>query len=171
MNARRQGAPILPGGPTIRPCLRESAFLVGGRPKDLKMRLGGRKDARSGVALVAIALVVASAGAIPAAALGGANAAGSHPPGSHLAGGGHAAGSNTVLLAHKRFLPGTVSIRRGESVTWLWRDGGVLHNVIGHGFQSRAVTHGSFTVRFTRDGTYRYTCTLHPHMDGSITVR
>jgi plastocyanin len=85
-------------------------------------------------------------------------------------GGGRAASSHTVVLRHNQFMPGTESIRRGESVTWLWRDGGTLHNVIGHGFQSRTQTHGSSTVRFTRSGTFSYTCTVHPHMNGRVIV-
>jgi plastocyanin len=85
-------------------------------------------------------------------------------------GGVHAAGAHTVVLEHDRFLPGRVSIHRGESVTWLWRDGATQHNVIAHDFGSRVLRHGSFTVRFTRAGTYDYTCTLHPHMDGRIVV-
>ncbi len=84
--------------------------------------------------------------------------------------GAHAAGSHTVILKDSTFRPGAVSIRRGESVTWLWRDGHVLHNVIGHGFQSRTQTHGSFTVRFTHSGTFNYRCTVHPHMTGEIVV-
>ena len=48
---------------------------------------------------------------------------------------------------------GRVSIRRGDSVTWAVARGRTMHNVVGHGFQSRVMTHGSFTVRFTRSGT------------------
>jgi plastocyanin len=98
---------------------------------------------------------VLSAGAVSAPALGGTNASASH----------------VVVLEHKRFLPAAVSIRRGESVTWLWRDRHQLHNVIGRGFQSHTVTHGSFTVRFAHSGTYAYTCTVHPHMDATVIVR
>ncbi len=99
-------------------------------------------------------IAMACTGAIPAAALGGA----------------HIAGSHTVVLKHDQFLPGAVSIRRGDSVTWLWQDGRTQHNVVGHGFQSRVMTHGAFTVRFTRSGTYSYTCTVHPHMNGKVIV-
>ena len=109
-------------------------------------------SAKTVATLAAIAAV--GGGAIPAAALGGA----------------HAAGSHTVVLRHNRYLPGTVAIRRGESVRWVWRDGGVLHNVIARGFRSRTQTHGSFTVHFTRRGTFHYTCTVHAHMNGTVVV-
>jgi plastocyanin len=84
--------------------------------------------------------------------------------------GAHAAGSHTVVLQHNQFRPGSVSIRRGESVTWAWRDGHVVHNVIASSFRSRIMSHGTFTVRFTRSGTYNYRCTVHPHMAGSVIV-
>ncbi len=105
-------------------------------------------------AAVLATIAVACAGALPAAALGGA----------------HAASGHTVVLRHNQFLPGAVSIRRGDSVTWLWQDGRTQHNVVGHGFQSRVLRHGSFTVRFTRSGTYSYTCTVHAHMNGKVIV-
>ncbi len=107
-------------------------------------------------AAVLAATVVLGGGAIPAAAA--------------LSDGAHAAGSHSVALQHNRFLPGAVSIRRGESVTWVWRDGNTIHNVIGSGFSSRVMSHGTFTVRFTRSGTYNYKCTIHPHMAGSVVV-
>jgi len=105
------------------------------------------------VAMLA-AIAVASAGAIPAMALGGA----------------HAASSHTVVLKHNHYLPGTLSIRRGDSVTWVWQDGNALHNVIARSFQSRTMKHGTFSLRFTRSGTYSYKCTVHPHMTGKVIV-
>jgi plastocyanin len=109
-------------------------------------------NARWVAALAAMAIV--AGGAIPAGALGGA----------------HAASSHTVVLKHNQYLPGTVSIRRGDSVTWVWQDGNALHNVIARSFQSRTVKHGTFTVRFSRSGTYSYRCTVHPHMTGKVIV-
>jgi plastocyanin len=109
-----------------------------------------RRATRSAI-LLAIAAV-----AIPASALGGAQAARSH----------------TVTLKNIRFHPGNLSINRGDSVTWLWRDGGTEHNVTGHGFHSRTQAKGSFTVRFTHRGTFNYHCTIHVSegMKGTIVV-
>jgi plastocyanin len=84
--------------------------------------------------------------------------------------GAHSAGAHVVTLHHSVFSPGTISIRRGESVEWVWAPGRVLHNVIGHSFRSRTMTHGTYTVRFTRSGSYGYTCTVHPHMNGRVIV-
>ena len=102
----------------------------------------------------ALALLAATV-IVPASALGGARSA----------------SSDTVVLKDLRFHPGTLSIERGDTVTWLWRDN-VDHNVTFHGFHSRTQLHGSYTVRFTHSGTFGYRCTLHEAqgMRGKIVV-
>jgi plastocyanin len=87
-------------------------------------------------------------------------------------GGARAASTHTVTLKNLEFHPGTVSIHRGDSVKWVWRDGETEHNVTGHGFHSRTQTSGSYTVRFTRKGTFKYDCTIHvaEGMKGKIVV-
>lgn len=87
-------------------------------------------------------------------------------------GGGHAASGHTVTLSHIRYHPGTLSIKRGDTVTWLWQDKGTEHNVTGRGFKSRTMARGSFSVRFTRAGTFNYHCTIHvlEGMRGRIVV-
>ena len=92
-----------------------------------------------------VTLAVATGTAIPAIA----------------ADGGHSASSHTVTLSHIRFHPGALSIKRGDTVTWLWQDKGTEHNVTGKGFKSRTMTKGAFSVRFTRAGTFNYHCTIH----------
>lgn len=115
------------------------------------------KATHAALVLCAIAVI-----ALPAAALAGAGGVA----------GGRAAQSHAVTLKNTRFHPGTLSIRRGDSVTWLWRDGGVRHNVTGSGFHSRTQGQGSFTVRFNRAGTFNYHCTIHVEegMKGKIVV-
>jgi plastocyanin len=104
-----------------------------------------------------LALVAAAAVLIPTVAFAGAGA--------------RAASTHTVMLKNVRFQPGNLSINRGDSVTWLWRDR-EEHNVTGHGFHSRTQTHGSYTVRFTHSGTFAYRCTIHESegMRGKIIV-
>lgn len=102
-----------------------------------------------------LALALAAAAIVPAVALGGARASSTH----------------TVILKETRFHPGTLTIRRGESVRWLWRDN-TEHNVTFHGFHSRTQETGSYTVRFTHSGTFAYRCTIHEAegMRGKIVV-
>jgi plastocyanin len=58
-----------------------------------------------------------------------------------------------------------VSLRRGSTFTWRFR-GGVDHDVTlasgPAGFASPSMRSGNFTYRFTRPGTYRLFCSLHP---------
>jgi plastocyanin len=106
---------------------------------------------------VALAASAATA-AVPAGAFGGASA--------------HAVGSHTVILKNIRFHPATLSIRRGESVKWVWADAPTEHNVTFHGFHSRTVASGSYTLKFTQQGTFDYSCTLHASegMKGKVVV-
>jgi plastocyanin len=110
------------------------------------------------LAALAAAAATAAIVAIPAGAFGGASA--------------HAAGSHTVILKNIRFHPATLSIRRGESVKWVWEDAPTEHNVTFHGFHSRTMASGSYAVRFTQAGTFGYTCTIHASegMKGKIVV-
>jgi plastocyanin len=118
---------------------------------------------RTALVLLASTAIVAPTAAV--ASIGGMSA-------SH-ASKAQTAGSHTVVLQSLRFHPGTLTINRGESVTWVWRDGNVAHNVTGPGFHSRTQSHGSFTVRFTHSGTFNYKCTIHASvgMVGKIIVR
>jgi hypothetical protein len=68
-----------------------------------------------------------------------------------------------------------VSLRRGSLFTWRFR-GGVEHDVTlasgPAGFASPSMRRGSYTYRFTRPGTYRLFCSLHPaRMTEVVTVR
>jgi plastocyanin len=93
---------------------------------------------------------------VPTGALGGASAARSH----------------TVILHEFRFHPPTLTIRKGDSVKWLWRDQ-VEHNVTFRSVHSRTQESGTYTVRFNRTGTFNYHCTIHVSegMRGKIIVR
>jgi plastocyanin len=118
---------------------------------------------------IAIALSACAAIALPAVAVAG----GDVDRGRGRAGGNgaaRAAQSHTVVLKNIRFSPSALSIRRGESVTWLWRDGPIEHNVTASGWRSRTQSRGSFTVRFERVGTFSYRCTVHEDMKGKIVV-
>jgi plastocyanin len=83
----------------------------------------------------------------------------------------HAA-SLRVVLQHNRFSPRKVVVHRGDTVTWLWRDGKTQHNVVSNSFHGllNPKSSGSFTKRFTRSGSYSYFCTIHAGMTGTIVV-
>jgi plastocyanin len=121
-----------------------------------------KQPTRAAIALSALAALV-----LPALALAGTDAGGASGEQALVA------RSHAVVLKDSRFHPSTLAIRRGESVTWLWRDEGVAHNVTASGFRSRTQTDGSFTVRFTHAGVFSYRCTIHAAegMRGKVVVR
>lgn len=86
-----------------------------------------------------------------------------------------AARTVTVELRDIEFSKRTVQIRRGDSVRWVWRDRVVSHDVTSRGrprFRSSDTKiAGTHRVRFTRAGTYRYICTIHPNMRARVVVR
>lgn len=86
-----------------------------------------------------------------------------------------AAGVKRVVLKDIEFTPATVTIQRGDSVRWVWRDPRVSHDVTSRGRRrfrsSDTKLSGTHTVRFRRKGTYRYSCTIHPGMLGKVVVR
>ena len=85
------------------------------------------------------------------------------------------AAGKTVTLRNIAFAPKNLTVARGTTVTFAWRDGDTAHNVVSKGtkrFKSIATREsGSRARTFTKAGTYRYVCTLHPGMAGRITVR
>lgn len=84
------------------------------------------------------------------------------------------AATRTVVVKNIDFSVKTLRIKRGDSVRWLFRDGRTPHNVTSKGsprFRSSSTRQGgSYTVRFTRRGTYRYVCTIHPNMRARVIV-
>jgi plastocyanin len=80
-----------------------------------------------------------------------------------------------VVLKDIAFHKSSVTIRRGGTVTWRWDDGRVGHDVTSRGtlrFKSSTTKQtGTWRIRFTKAGTYRYVCTVHPGMAGRVIVR
>jgi plastocyanin len=82
-----------------------------------------------------------------------------------------AAAKARVTLKDTKFAPATVTVRKGGTVTWTWRDGDTPHDVVGSGFRSKVVSSGTFRHRFANAGTFRYICSIHPKMKGKVVVR
>ena len=83
------------------------------------------------------------------------------------------AGPVTISMASIAFAPKQTTVKAGQVVTWKNTDP-LDHNVTatkGAGFHSKDFGQGG-TFRFTplKAGTISYVCTLHPGMDGTLTV-
>jgi len=82
-------------------------------------------------------------------------------------------GSIVVMAKDFMFAPTSLTVAAGSTVTWTNRDE-EPHTVVSEGglFRSAALdTNESFSFRFEKPGTYRYTCSIHPRMVGTIVVR
>lgn len=80
-----------------------------------------------------------------------------------------------VTIRNYSFLPGTLTIGRGTTVVWINRDGDAhtITSSSGPGkFQSPGLDTGeTFAFTFDEPGTYRYFCSVHPYMRGTVIVR
>lgn len=96
-------------------------------------------------------------------------------------GGGGGGGSSSdaapgeVLVVDNEFEPKRAEVAVGDTVTWRF-EGTQRHNIspIGDNRKtweaSKVQKEGTFTWTFDEAGTYKYVCTLHSGMTGSVTV-
>ncbi|MFD6267820.1 cupredoxin domain-containing protein [Nocardia asteroides] len=81
----------------------------------------------------------------------------------------------TVEVTGMKYAPADATVKVGETVTWKFSDK-APHNVQGigdkaMGINSPIIDKGEWSYTFTQPGTYRYLCSLHPDMRGTITVQ
>lgn len=81
------------------------------------------------------------------------------------------AGDVAVKIGNFTFGPQEVKVKAGTTVTWTNEDD-IPHTVVSpNGFRSKVLdTDGKYSFTFTTPGTYKYFCSLHPHMTGTIVV-
>jgi plastocyanin len=83
-----------------------------------------------------------------------------------------AAGSNTIIIKKFMFNPMDVTVTAGTDVIWENQDG-EPHTVVSltNDFRSQALDEkDKFSHVFDKPGTYKYICSIHPKMVGTITV-
>ncbi|MGB7687969.1 MAG: cupredoxin family copper-binding protein [Pseudolabrys sp.] len=76
-----------------------------------------------------------------------------------------------VKIGNFTFGPQELKVKAGTTVTWKNEDD-IPHTVVSpNNFRSKVLdTDGTYTFTFTTPGTYKYFCSLHPHMTGTIVV-
>lgn len=68
------------------------------------------------------------------------------------------------------FSPKVATVKRTGTVTWTWR-GNAPHDLKGSGgIRESAKRSGTYRKRFNKTGSYRYVCTIHDGMTGTIKV-
>ena len=77
----------------------------------------------------------------------------------------------TVKIGNFTFGPQELKVKSGTTVTWTNEDD-IPHTVVSpNNFRSKALdSEDKFSFTFTTPGTYKYFCSLHPHMTGTIVV-
>jgi len=73
------------------------------------------------------------------------------------------------------FSPAQLSVASGSTVTWENRDD-MPHTIVNDAtpreFKSAPLDSGEhFSQTFSKPGTYKYFCSIHPHMTGTIVVK
>ena len=78
-----------------------------------------------------------------------------------------------VAMKNTKFVPPVINAKVGQAITWS-NDDAFDHNVTataGEDFKSKDFGQGGkFVYTLDEAGTIKYTCTLHPGMDGTIVV-
>lgn len=83
------------------------------------------------------------------------------------------ADSHAVVIEQMRFTPATLTVHRGDEVTWVNRDlFPHTASADGHGFDSGSIApQASWHYVARKRGRFPYSCTFHPTMHGTLIVR
>lgn len=84
------------------------------------------------------------------------------------------AGKNTVVIKDIAFKPSRLFVETGDTVTWLFDDKGIPHDVVAEdeSFKSETQDSGTFRHTFDTPGSFPYKCSIHPsEMKGTVDVR
>ena len=82
---------------------------------------------------------------------------------------------DVVVRVAGSFSPSSVTIKAGQTVTWIFDDGGKKHAVqglkdIGQIINGPVMIEGKYTVLFDRPGTFEYIDSLFPDSRGKVIV-
>ena len=117
------------------------------------------------LAMLAVVALIAAAGFPSRARAGRPTNSGSAPK------------TVTVVIRDFKFEPATVTVDAGDTVEWK-NDDSVPHTATADGegqkpaFDSGTIQTGAAWRFVARNkGTYNYTCTLHPNMEGKLIVQ
>jgi plastocyanin len=132
---------------------------------------------------LAVSLVVLAAVGGPIAGCGGSNptadAAQSGTPAQHAKSSGSSrskpsGGSGSVTIANFKFAPASLSVSAGTRITVANHDS-TAHTATadnGNSFETGDIDPGSSaTIALSKRGTYKYHCSIHPFMHGTLVVK
>lgn len=81
----------------------------------------------------------------------------------------------TISIDNFSFSPDTLTVKAGTTVTWVNHDD-IPHTVVSADtprlFKSPPMdTDGHYSYTFSAPGSFRYFCSIHPHMVGQVIVK
>ncbi len=81
------------------------------------------------------------------------------------------ADSATVTIENMQFTPATLTVKRGDKVTWTNKDLVPHTATAGETFDSKDIEPGKSWSYVTKTaGQFKYVCTLHPSMTATLVV-
>ncbi len=81
------------------------------------------------------------------------------------------AGTAQVLIKDFKFQPDSITIQKGDTVTWT-HPGSASHTVKFADSESPVLKNGgTYSKTFDQTGTFDYSCGIHPYMKGKVIVR
>ncbi len=93
-------------------------------------------------------------------------------PATTTPGGSTGPGANEVFIQGLAFVPASINVAAGTTITWTNKDG-IAHTVTSSTnlFNSGSLGPGkSFTFTFAAAGSFGYYCAIHPTMTATVTV-
>jgi amicyanin len=93
--------------------------------------------------------------------------------GTVTTGGGSGGQTVQVVMTNRSYDPKDVTIKVGDTVTWINQDA-PKHDVVADNgeFKSDLFDKGqSYSFTFDKAGTYPYHCSIHPGMEGLVIVK
>lgn len=83
--------------------------------------------------------------------------------------------TNTVEISSYKYMPETITVKKGTKVTWTNKDS-VAHTVTTQDGSPAKIDSGlfgkdeSYSYTFEKTGTYEYFCEPHPYMKATVIV-
>jgi plastocyanin len=81
-------------------------------------------------------------------------------------------GANEVWIQGMAYIPATITVAAGTTITWTNKDA-VAHTVTSNSglFSSGSLApNGTYSHQFSTAGTYSYYCSVHPSMTATVII-
>ncbi len=134
------------------------------------------RELRPLLLLALLALSALALGACGKSSSGGSSSqGGGAPQAAAPAGGGPALAAAKVTIANYKFMPASITVKAGGTVTWTNTDSD-RHTASSDAeprvFDTNTLNKGqSKAVSFKKPGTYKYLCVYHAFMQGTVVVK